>query len=531
MSIKLLDCTLREAPIKGLYFTEKYIQKFINYLEKAGLDIIECGFLKDDEHVLGSTIFNRVEQIEPYLKDKKKNTLYVALLDYGRYELKNLSNFNAKSIDGIRICFKKHQKDEVFAYAKAIQDKGYKVFLQHIDTLDYTDVEIIEFIEKVNELRPYSYSIVDTFGSMYADDVLHLYSLIDRHLSKDIILGFHAHNNLLLSVANAQLFTTLSYATRDICIDGSILGCARGAGNIHTELIANFLNKKFQKTYDLDVLLDICDTLMPKIQKLCSWGYNIPYFLAGIHSSHVFNINHLLRRHNIHSKDLREIIAKLDERQKKAYDYALLERLYVEHFDKKIDDSLALDKLRNIIKDKKILFLLPGASLNNCQDKIKEFMAKNKDYISISLNHYNENFTPTLLFFSQSKRFELFENLSLKNPPLVVLTSNIKTKPKQNELILNYSPLIKYGYINLDVSVILALRLFLREGVRTFAFAGFDGLSKGKNNYFSEDLSINLDDEDLELANKEIKEMLQDMKKEYDFESLFLTPSIYEDFL
>ena len=79
--------------------------------------------------------------------------------------------------------------------------------------------------------------------------------------------------------------------------------------------------------------------------------------------------------------------------------------------------------------------------------------------------------------------------------------------------------------------MILALRLFLREGVRTFAFAGFDGLSKGKNNYFSEDLSINLDDEDLELANKEIKEMLQDMKKEYDFESLFLTPSIYEDFL
>ena len=37
--INLLDCTLREAPIKDLILGSDYIQKFINALEKSNIDI------------------------------------------------------------------------------------------------------------------------------------------------------------------------------------------------------------------------------------------------------------------------------------------------------------------------------------------------------------------------------------------------------------------------------------------------------------------------------------------------------------
>ena len=241
--INLLDCTLREAPIKDLILGSDYIQKFINALEKSNIDIIECGFLKDSGEREDNTIFKHTEEIERYLTNQQPGKLYVALVDYGRYDLKNLSPFNGKSIDGIRICFKKSERKDVFPYAKAIKALGYKVFLQHVDTLSYSDLEILELLEAVNDLKPYAYSLVDTFGSMYAEDLRHLFELANRNLDKDIRLGFHAHNNLMLAVANSQFFISLASHTREIMVDASVLGCGRGAGNSNTELLAEFINK------------------------------------------------------------------------------------------------------------------------------------------------------------------------------------------------------------------------------------------------------------------------------------------------
>ena len=51
------------------------------------VDIIEIGFLKNSKHAEGSTSFQRVEEIEQYIAPKKEGTLYVALVDYGRYDL------------------------------------------------------------------------------------------------------------------------------------------------------------------------------------------------------------------------------------------------------------------------------------------------------------------------------------------------------------------------------------------------------------------------------------------------------------
>ena len=68
---KLLDCTLREAPLDGLMWGDMTIRKMIRGLEEANVDIIEVGFLKDDLYVFGSTSFQKVEEIRPYLKEIK----------------------------------------------------------------------------------------------------------------------------------------------------------------------------------------------------------------------------------------------------------------------------------------------------------------------------------------------------------------------------------------------------------------------------------------------------------------------------
>lgn len=325
--ISLLDCTLREAPIKDLCMGADYIRNFIKRLEDSQVNIIECGFLKDTGAREDNTIFSHPGDIEPLLINKKPTVQYVALVDYGRYNLNNLSPCSGRSVDGIRICFKKHEREVVFDYAEEIMKRGYKVYIQNVDTLGYSASELKETIQRVNKLQPEGYSIVDTFGAMYEDDLRRVYEIVNGELDSGIKLGFHAHNNLMLAVANTQSFISLAAETRALIVDGSILGCGRGAGNANTELLAEFINRKKEGTYDLEALLDIIDILMPKLNESCHWGYCPSYFLAGRCDAHVFNVDYLLKKHNIKLKQLKRIIEKLNEEQRKKYDYALLEKL------------------------------------------------------------------------------------------------------------------------------------------------------------------------------------------------------------
>ena len=354
MQITLLDCTLREAPIDNLYIGTNNIQKFINELENAGVNIIECGFLKNSDYNEGSCIFNKVEEIAPYLKEKKNNIIYTALVDYGRYDLKYLSDFDGKSIDAIRICFKKGEQNQAIEYARQIKDKGYKVFIQHVDTIGYSEEEIIEIIDKVNELKPYAYAIVDTFGSMYFDDVERIYKLVDKHLDRNIILGFHGHNNLMLANSNSEFFISIA-KDRNINVDSSVLGCGRSAGNAHTELLMEYLNKKWGANYNLNIILNLIDNMMPYFQDKCTWGYSIPYFITGIHTAHTFNAKYLIKKDSMTSNRLYSIISELDPVSKKMYNYELLDNLY----DKCINRDYST-----------ILFDLDGTLLNTTEGVI-----------------------------------------------------------------------------------------------------------------------------------------------------------------
>ncbi|WP_313186522.1 hypothetical protein [Lacrimispora sp.] len=533
--IEILDCTLREAPIDSMMFGKKLISQFLFGLEAVGVNIIECGFLKDEEHIEGSTIFSKVEEIAPYLCNKKADTMYVALVDYGRYNLEKLSDYTGESIDGIRVCFKKGQQNEVIAYAKKIMDKGYKVFIQHVDTLAYTDMEILQFIEKVNKLEPYAYSAVDTFGSMYMDDVRRVCNLINNNLKETIKLGFHGHNNLMSANANAQEFIDILEKKRDIMVDSSILGCGRGAGNANTELVITYLNNRYKKTYDLNELLDMIDSLMPRVRDKCNWGYSMPYVLSGLHGAHSFNVSYLLRKHNIKLKDLRSIIEKLDKEQKKFYDYNLLEKMYVDYFDKSIDDSDARNYIESF-SNRKILVLAPGRSLVLEREKIENFIKAN-DPIVISLNTDMGNYKQDIIFFSSCNRYEYFtrsQKQGISDDMNYLITSNIKTKAENNEFIINYKSLIKYGWVNFDSSAVLLLRFLTEIGeCKNIYFGGLDGFTEAKKeNYFDENMVTDVTSQNLLVLTAEIREMLVDLKPDVLKKGVnvnFITTSIYED--
>lgn len=530
--IKLLDCTLREAPLNGLNFGPRFLHKFISGLEKTKIDFIEVGFLKDVNYENGSAIFSDVTQIEEYLLNKDKDIKYVALMDVGRFSANTLSNYDGKSVDGIRICFKKGEEREALKVAEQIREKGYLVFIQHVDTLGYSDEEIVSFINEVNKLNPYAYSIVDTFGAMYQSDVRHLYEIVSQCLNRNIRLGFHSHNNLMLANSNSQEFVRIaSDDNRCIMVDASVLGCGRGAGNTHTELMMEFLNQKCVKKYDVNELLDVIDMYMPILQQKCAWGYSIPYFISGIHNAHVFNVKQLLKRHNIKSRDLRAIIELLNEEEKKKYDYSLLEKLYVKYFNNEVDDGVARKRLKEEMKGRKLLLLAPGKSLRSEKRRILQFILKENPVI-IGVNNIIEDYRTDYLFFSGIKRFEMVNQSKVESR--FIITSNIKQEQGKKEYIINYLSLIKYGWVNIDNSAILLLRLLISLNVSSIFVAGLDGYAfSGRDNFYCDELSNDkIDYKDMKLLNEEMRGMLWDVRNECKRKNIyfkFITESLYDD--
>lgn len=103
--------------------------------------------------------------------------------------------------------------------------KGYLVQFNPMDSISYTDEARAILIEKVNKVKPASFSIVDTFGAMDMSDLVHIFKQVDSLLDKEIKIGLHSHDNLGLSCALAERMIELAEESgRDIIVDGSLFG-------------------------------------------------------------------------------------------------------------------------------------------------------------------------------------------------------------------------------------------------------------------------------------------------------------------
>ena len=88
-NIQILDCTLRDGGyVNNNNFGEKNIKKLINYLHEAGIDIIECGYLKDNiEYNQDKTEFLSTKQATKFLLPENAYTL---MLLGEKYKIENL---------------------------------------------------------------------------------------------------------------------------------------------------------------------------------------------------------------------------------------------------------------------------------------------------------------------------------------------------------------------------------------------------------------------------------------------------------
>ena len=531
--VHILDCTLRDGGyLIDSQFGNTAIKGIISGLTESGTDVIECGFLKDEPHQNGSTIFNHAEQIRRFLPADRRQASYVCLADFSRYTIDNLEPYDGTSIDGVRACFFKNERYDVIEFCRKIVEKGYKLYIQPVDILGYQDAELLELIHMINDLEPYAFSIVDTFGSMYREDLQRVFHLVHHNLWATAKIDFHSHNNLQMSFSLAQDFIEMSQGLRDVVVDSSMAGMGRGAGNTNTELVMQYMNRKYSSGYDIDIVLDLIDNYIDGFHNHYKWGYSIPYFLAGSHSAHVNNISYLSSKAGIASRDINFLLNRLDVADRKRYDYDLLEKTYLEYQNTHCDDEETIQTLRDILSKRKILILLPGHSIVEYRNQILQYCDKEKPIV-ISVNLLSSDYPIHYAYFSNKNRYQYWQSATLFGEYKKIVTSNVTTIENHDQFVVDFTRLVKCGWEQLDNSGILLLRLLDLMDVKSIAIAGFDGYSHNSDNqnYVQKAMEKTRNTLNAEMANKDIRSMLQDYMNTRSCHCpiLFITPSHFEN--
>lgn len=519
MNIKILDCTLRDGGyINEWNFTNQQINKIIKSLEDSEVDIIECGYLDDSKGKdKDSTMFKDTSTIDSFINNS--SSIKVAMINFLDFNIDNLPLKSNSKLDGIRLAFHKKDLDEALLIGKEIKKKGYKLFFQPMITKNYSDLEFLEMLEKINKLNPYSFYIVDSFGSMTLQEFTRYVNLADNNLNLNIVLGYHSHNNMQLAFSNA-ISLCMSRLNRDIILDSSIYGIGRGAGNLNTELIFDFINKTFNKKYKTMPLLEVIDDFLNSLMHENPWGFSPAQFLSAAFNCHPNYATYLINKNTKHITEINQMLSLIPNDKKSSFDKTFIEQIYLDNYVNSSQNSL--NEKFEFDKTKKVLLIASGTSVNENEELIKSKIDTN-EYITVSLNH-NSKFKADYFFFTNQKRFDEFSSkIDLKK---TIISTNI-VSDKEVFSILDLSNMASFkDEVFTNVSL-LAINMFAKKGFEEIEIAGLDGYNTDKmDNYNYHETTQVHDKKALEEENKILLKGLKLLNENISIH--FVTPSIFK---
>ena len=322
-SIKILDCTLRDGGyLNNWRFGKNNIAAVIGLLAASGIDYIECGFFTPNiKDMPNSTLFSNLQRFVKTIREIK-GTEYTLMLNYNN-DLKNIKNYEIT----LRVAFKKQNLIEIKSFCEELKNKGYKIILNPMHTIGYTEKELDKLICICNLISPQCFTVVDTMGIMSENDTEKLFCYLDKNISSEISFGFHSHNNLRLSFKNVKILTELKLK-REIIIDTCIFGLGRGAGIVPTELIAGYLNKNFKTRYHLENILKISDKYLYKLKTMYMKDDKYPYYLSALNKCHPYYAKYLKDNTRLNYAEMNIILANIPNSNKTIYNESIIRNLF-----------------------------------------------------------------------------------------------------------------------------------------------------------------------------------------------------------
>jgi len=292
-------------------FTVAQVEDVVKGLDEANVPYIEVAH---GDGLGGSTIqygYSRVDEyalIEAAVKTSKNSKIAVLALP-GIATKKHIKKAADIGVSMVRVATHVTEADVSIGHIQYVKSLGLEavgfLMMSHMAS----PTKIVEQAQIMANAGADIVYIVDSAGAMLPEDVAARIRALNEALT--IPIGFHAHNNLSLAIANS--LTAIEHGAT--FIDGSIRCLGAGAGNTQTEVLAAVLDKKGINTnVDLYKIMDIAEEVVAPIlqspQEITRDRLVLGY--AGVYSSFLL---HAQKAANIFNVDVRDILLEIGRRQ------------------------------------------------------------------------------------------------------------------------------------------------------------------------------------------------------------------------
>jgi 4-hydroxy 2-oxovalerate aldolase len=322
--LRVMDVTLRDGSNDiDFRFTAEHTAEIVAGLQAAGVPYIEFG------HGLGLGAHEKTDKKaaasdEDYAKAAMRvvKEAKVGCFASPRWaERKEIDLLVDHGVHFVRVGTDVDKVASAQALIEYAKDKGLEV---HFSLMKAYAMDVEQLTAQVETVARYGVDVIhlmDSAGFMLPEAVKkYVGHLTDR---VDVPIGFHAHDNLSLSVANALAAVGAGAAF----VDASLRGLGRSAGNAQIEaLIPVFQRQGIETGIDMLRLMEVGEKfVVPLMEKTARLdGTEIVFGFAGFHSSFYGLVNEVAKERGL---DPKELVIALCERERINVDKELVEQI------------------------------------------------------------------------------------------------------------------------------------------------------------------------------------------------------------
>jgi len=302
--IKITEVSLRDGShVVKHQFTEAQVKSVTRALDDAGMHYIEVSHgdgLGGSTLQYGKSLVDEMKLIEAAVEEAKQATIAVLLIP-GIGTVHELKQANSLGAGLVRVATHVTEADVSAQHIEYARKLGMETFgflmMAHSAPVE----KLVEQAKLMESYGAQGVYITDSAGALLPHEVRERVRALRQSLQVEV--GFHAHNNLSLAVANT-LAAIEEGATR---IDGSVRCLGAGAGNTQTEALIAVLNRLgIDVGIDLYKIMDLAEEvvgpILPGSQEIRKGSLAMGY--AGVYSSFLLHAERAAKRFNLDSRDI-----------------------------------------------------------------------------------------------------------------------------------------------------------------------------------------------------------------------------------
>jgi len=302
--IRLTEVCLRDGShVVAHQFTEQQVRDVVRGLDDAGMHYIEVSHgdgLGGSTFQYGKSLVNEMKLIEAAVAACTKSKVAVLLIPgIGTvHELKQANDLGARLV---RVATHVTEADVSAQHMSKARELGMEtvgfLMMAHSAPVE----KLVEQAKKMESYGAEAVYITDSAGALLPHEVGERVRALRQSLQIEV--GFHAHNNLSMAVANTVVAIEEG-ATR---IDGSVRCLGAGAGNTQTEVLLAVLDRmRIDVGIDLYKMMDVAENivgpLLPGSQEIRKGSLVLGY--AGVYSSFLLHAERAGKKFGLDPRDI-----------------------------------------------------------------------------------------------------------------------------------------------------------------------------------------------------------------------------------